>query len=99
MVAQSHPIFLTYACHLFCEAIGCQQQLSSVPVLGQPICLQAIPEGCIVILQLLYLQDLSRLGRDLDKVVIVDNSPASYIFHPDNAVSLSATFTLYKAAS
>lgn len=32
-------------------------------------------------------QDLSRLGRDLSKVVIVDNSPASYIFHPDNAVS------------
>ena len=51
-----------------------------------------------VILQLLYLQDLSRLGRDLDKVVIVDNSPASYIFHPDNAVSLSAAFTRYKTA-
>ena len=33
-------------------------------------------------------QDLSRLGRDLTKVVIVDNSPASYIFHPDNAVSI-----------
>ena len=32
-------------------------------------------------------QDLSRLGRDLDKVIIIDNSPASYIFHPDNAVS------------
>ena len=33
------------------------------------------------------LQDLSRLGHDLGQVVIVDNSPASYIFHPDNAVS------------
>ena len=32
-------------------------------------------------------QDLSRLGRDLKQVAIVDNSPASYIFHPDNAVS------------
>lgn len=34
-----------------------------------------------------YVKDLSRLGRDLHKVVIMDNSPASYIFHPDNAVS------------
>ena len=32
-------------------------------------------------------QDLSRLGRDIRKVVIIDNSPQSYIFHPDNAVS------------
>lgn len=34
-----------------------------------------------------YVKDLSRLGRDLNKVIILDNSPASYIFHPDNAVS------------
>ena len=34
-----------------------------------------------------FLQDLSRLGRDLREVVIIDNSPQSYIFHPDNAVS------------
>lgn len=34
-----------------------------------------------------YVKDLSRLGRDLSRVIIVDNSPASYIFHPDNAVS------------
>lgn len=34
-----------------------------------------------------YVKDLNKLGRDLQKVVIVDNSPASYIFHPDNAVS------------
>lgn len=35
-----------------------------------------------------YVKDLSRLGRDLSKVIIVDNSPASYVFHPDNAVSI-----------
>lgn len=39
-----------------------------------------------------YVKDLSRLGRDLDRVIIVDNSPASYIFHPDNAVSIYPTF-------
>uniref|UniRef100_A0A673H5R5 Mitochondrial import inner membrane translocase subunit TIM50 n=1 Tax=Sinocyclocheilus rhinocerous TaxID=307959 RepID=A0A673H5R5_9TELE len=34
-----------------------------------------------------YVKDLSRLGRELRNVIIVDNSPASYIFHPENAVS------------
>lgn len=34
-----------------------------------------------------YVKDLSRLGRELHNVIIVDNSPASYIFHPENAVS------------
>lgn len=36
-----------------------------------------------------YVKDLNKLGRDLQKIVIVDNSPASYIFHPENAVSCS----------
>ncbi|KAK3536454.1 hypothetical protein QTP86_012526 [Hemibagrus guttatus] len=33
-----------------------------------------------------YVKDLSRLGRQLNKTLILDNSPASYIFHPENAV-------------
>lgn len=40
-----------------------------------------------------YVKDLSRLGRDLNKVIIVDNSPASYVFHPDNAVSIPRQHT------
>ena len=36
-----------------------------------------------------YVKDLSRLGRELHNILIVDNSPASYIFHPENAVSHS----------
>jgi len=39
-----------------------------------------------------YVKDLGRLGRDLHKVIIVDNSPASYIFHPDNAVPVASWF-------
>jgi len=39
-----------------------------------------------------YVKDLERLGRDLRRVVIVDNSPASYIFHPDNAVACRSWF-------
>lgn len=40
-----------------------------------------------------YVKDLSRLGRDLRKTLILDNSPASYIFHPENAVSVPDTPT------
>ncbi|XP_008394432.1 CTD (carboxy-terminal domain, RNA polymerase II, polypeptide A) small phosphatase-like a isoform X2 [Poecilia reticulata] len=39
-----------------------------------------------------YVKDLSRLGRELRKVIIVDNSPASYIFHPENAVPVQSWF-------
>lgn len=39
-----------------------------------------------------YVKDLSRLGRDLRKVIIIDNSPASYIFHQENAVPVSSWF-------
>uniref|UniRef100_A0A915JE66 protein-serine/threonine phosphatase n=1 Tax=Romanomermis culicivorax TaxID=13658 RepID=A0A915JE66_ROMCU len=39
-----------------------------------------------------YVKDLNRLGRDLKQVVIVDNSPASYAFHPDNAVPVQSWF-------
>lgn len=41
-----------------------------------------------------YVKDLSRLGRDLNRVIIVDNSPASYIFHPDNAVSFRSLYLI-----
>jgi len=39
-----------------------------------------------------YVKDLSKLGRDLNQVVIIDNSPASYIFHPENAVGVTSWF-------
>jgi RNA polymerase II subunit A small phosphatase-like protein len=39
-----------------------------------------------------YVKDLSQLGRDIDKTIIIDNSPASYIFHPNNAVPVSTWF-------
>lgn len=39
-----------------------------------------------------YVKDLGRLGRELHKIIIVDNSPASYIFHPDNAVPVASWF-------
>lgn len=39
-----------------------------------------------------YVKDLNKLGRDLQKILIVDNSPASYIFHPENAVPVKSWF-------
>mmetsp|Transcript_2806 Transcript_2806/g.6252 ORF Transcript_2806/g.6252 Transcript_2806/m.6252 type:complete len:318 (+) Transcript_2806:188-1141(+) len=33
-----------------------------------------------------YVKNLSLLGRDLQHTVIVDNSPLSYLFHPENAI-------------
>jgi RNA polymerase II subunit A small phosphatase-like protein len=39
-----------------------------------------------------YVKDLGRLGRDLKDVIIIDNSPASYIFHPENAIPVNSWF-------
>ncbi|CAG8531604.1 7226_t:CDS:2 [Ambispora leptoticha] len=39
-----------------------------------------------------YVKDLSQLGRELRDTIIIDNSPASYIFHPTNAVPISSWF-------
>lgn len=39
-----------------------------------------------------YVKDLSQLGRDIHTSIIIDNSPASYIFHPNNAVPISSWF-------
>ncbi|KAJ2796436.1 hypothetical protein H4R20_005529 [Coemansia guatemalensis] len=36
-----------------------------------------------------YVKDLSRLGRDITQSIIIDNSPASYAFHPNNAIGIS----------
>ncbi|KAJ2786512.1 hypothetical protein GGI15_001476 [Coemansia interrupta] len=36
-----------------------------------------------------YVKDLSRLGRDIADSIIIDNSPASYAFHPNNAIGIS----------
>jgi len=37
-----------------------------------------------------YVKDLSLLDRDLRQSIIIDNSPNSYIFHPENAIDCSS---------
>ena len=39
-----------------------------------------------------YVKDLSRLGRPLQRTIIIDNSPASYYFQPENAVPVTSWF-------
>ena len=33
-----------------------------------------------------YVKDLTRLGRPMKDVIIVDNSPVAYLFQPENAI-------------
>ncbi|KAA3674956.1 carboxy-terminal domain RNA polymerase II polypeptide A small phosphatase [Paragonimus westermani] len=39
-----------------------------------------------------YVKDLSHLGRPINQIVILDNSPASYMFHTHHAVQISSWF-------
>uniref|UniRef100_A0A093UTD2 Putative phosphatase PSR2 n=1 Tax=Talaromyces marneffei PM1 TaxID=1077442 RepID=A0A093UTD2_TALMA len=39
------------------------------------------------------LKDLSQVGRDLRETIIIDNSPTSYIFHPQHAIPISSWFS------
>ncbi len=39
-----------------------------------------------------YVKDLGKLGRPLKDIIIVDNSPASYLFNPENAVPIDSWF-------
>ncbi|PVU96160.1 hypothetical protein BB559_002470 [Furculomyces boomerangus] len=39
-----------------------------------------------------YVKDLSRLGRPIKQTIIIDNSPASYAFQPENAIAITTWF-------
>jgi len=39
-----------------------------------------------------YVKDLTHLGRVLEHSIIVDNSPFSYMFQPDNAIPIATWF-------
>jgi RNA polymerase II subunit A small phosphatase-like protein len=40
-----------------------------------------------------YIKNLSQLGRPLKDVIIIDNSPASYLLHPQHAIPVSSWFS------
>eukprot|EP00299_Pterocystis_sp_00344_P010777 c4906_g1_i1.p1 GENE.c4906_g1_i1~~c4906_g1_i1.p1 ORF type:complete len:270 (+),score=38.78 c4906_g1_i1:48-857(+) len=39
-----------------------------------------------------FVKDLSRLGRDLSKIIIIDNAPSAYMFQPNNALPCTSWF-------
>jgi len=39
-----------------------------------------------------FVKDLKNLGRDLKDIIIVDNSPLSYSFHPENGLPILSWF-------
>jgi len=39
-----------------------------------------------------YVKDLGKVGRPLKDIIIIDNSPASYLFNPENAVPIDSWF-------
>lgn len=40
-----------------------------------------------------FIKNLSQIGRPLADSIIIDNSPASYIFHPQHSVPISSWFS------
>lgn len=40
-----------------------------------------------------FIKNLSQIGRPLSDCIIIDNSPASYIFHPQHSVPISSWFS------
>ena len=39
-----------------------------------------------------YVKDLTKLGRPLNEIIIIDNSPVSYMFQPENALPCTSWF-------
>lgn len=39
-----------------------------------------------------FIKDLSKVGRDLKDIIIVDNSPVAYMFHPENAIPIPSWY-------
>lgn len=55
------------------------------------ICARLFRESCVLHCGT-YVKDLSLIGRKLRSTIIVDNSPQSYSFHPNNAIAIESWF-------
>jgi len=49
-------------------------------------------ESCVFHENQVYVKDLSRLGRKIKDCIIIDNSPFSYLFDPNNAIGCTSWF-------
>jgi len=51
-------------------------------------------ESCTCV-QGTYVKDMGRMGRDLKRTMIIDNSPHSFAFNPENAIPCESWFDDY----
>src|SRR5690606_33287012 len=47
----------------------------------------------VFVANLVPVKDMSRMGRDLSQILIIDNSPHSYAFNPENAIPVETWFS------
>lgn len=40
----------------------------------------------------MYVKDMSEIGRRIEDVLIIDNSPTAYLFQPENALPISSWY-------
>ncbi|CAJ0761407.1 3540_t:CDS:2 [Entrophospora sp. SA101] len=82
--------------HNFIVPVEIENQIHNVYVIKRPGVDQFLKKMGelyeIVVFTASLSKDLSQLGRELRDTIIIDNSPASYIFHPTNAVPISSWF-------
>ncbi|RHW73397.1 TFIIF-stimulated CTD phosphatase [Trypanosoma brucei equiperdum] len=72
-------------------SVYCNQLMDAIDtdnILGS---LRLYREHCSI-LNGAYVKDLSLLGRDLDRVAIIDNSPVAYLFQQRNAIPIPSWF-------
>ncbi len=55
--------------------------------------LQLYREHCTFHEGMYFVKDLSKLGRDLKDIIIVDNSPSAYMFQPENAMPILSWYS------
>lgn len=88
--------FLDYVCQIFEVVIF----TASVEIYCRPLMEHLDPQRrCAVLwrdhctnVNGLYVKDLSLLGRDLNNLAIIDNSPHAYLFQPRNAIPCTSWF-------
>jgi len=39
-----------------------------------------------------YIKDLSKMGRKIQNIIIIDNSPISYVLQPDNGIPITTWY-------
>ena len=64
---------------MICCARFCRSDCDNINMAGQEI----------------YVKDLTRLGRSMKRVIIIDNNPVCYMWHVENAVGEGVSSVLY----